>query len=73
LTDKSLKWESALPNEEGNYLIDDYSGKERKVRIENMKIDNHPERPDNFHVFENDDYYVLSLENGCSEWLWAKI
>jgi hypothetical protein len=66
-------WSSELPTTEGEYLINDFSGKERKVRIENMKIDNNPERPDNFHVIEDSDYYSLSIENGCGEWLWAKI
>lgn len=73
MSDKILEWKNGLPDEEGEYLIDDFTGKERKVQIENMKIDNNPQRPDNFHVIEGDDYYALSIENGCDEWLWAKV
>ncbi|MEZ0122389.1 MAG: hypothetical protein AB9Q17_03705 [Candidatus Reddybacter sp.] len=72
MTEK-IDWKSELPTEEGAYLIDDSSGKERKVRIENMKIDNDPNRPDSFHVIEGDNYFALSPENGCEEWLWSKI
>lgn len=73
MVDISSEWSDELPSEEGEYLIRDSSGKKRKVHIENIKLDNNPERPDNFHVFENGDYCSLSIENGCNNWLWTKI
>lgn len=73
LVTKNLEWKNDLPNEEGIYLIDDNSGKERMVRIANLKMDNTSDRPDNFHVIEDNDYFSLSIENGCLEWKWAKV
>ncbi|MDO6496830.1 hypothetical protein [Photobacterium sanguinicancri] len=68
-----LVWLSELPTEEGIYLLDDLVNPERQVEITNLKIDDNPMRPDNFHVIEGETYYALSIENGCGDWLWAKI
>lgn len=68
-----LEWKKELPSEEGIYMVKDLSGSPRKVRIINDKIDDNPERPDNLHVYDGSDYYDLSIENGCSDWLWAKV
>lgn len=68
-----LTWKNELPTEEGIYLVDDLTGETRQVTIENMKIGSDPNRPDNFHVIEGEHYYALSAENGCSDWLWAKL
>ncbi|MEI8659234.1 hypothetical protein [Vibrio sp. Hal054] len=74
MTSEHLEWMTTLPTQEGEYLVDDGNSEPRRVTIVNMKIDNNPERPDNFHVVEmNEDYYALSEENGCDEWSWALI
>ncbi|EHR7166369.1 hypothetical protein KUK86_004537 [Vibrio parahaemolyticus] len=72
MTKDSANWKAEMPTESGLFLLDDLSGQIREVEIKNMKIDDNPDRPDNFHVFDGDDYYALSTENGCADWLWAK-
>lgn len=63
-------WVNELPDVSGQYLMEDSAGVAKHVEIKNMAIDNNPARPPNFHVFEDDDYYALSSENGYEEFTW---
>ncbi len=73
MDEQTLEWRTELPTNEGSYYVDEGDSNPRLVKIVNMKIDDNPERPDNFHVLEHEgDYYALSIENGCANWSWAK-
>jgi hypothetical protein len=58
-----------LPSSEGDYFMTHKIGIKKQVKIENLAIsDKHPK---NLHVFESpQDYYALSVENGCDEYSW---
>lgn len=66
-------WVNELPDIEGHYLMEDSSGRQKRVQIENMAVDNDPTRPSNFHVIEDQECYSLSFENGYEEYSWHLI
>ena len=66
--DEAMK---VLPSEEGDYKMTDFQGNCEVVKIENMAISK--VHPPNLFVLTDNDYYSLSIENGCHEFFWEKI
>lgn len=60
-----------LPSKEGEYKMTDFQGNCEVVKIKNMAISN--AHPSNLFVVTDNDYYSLSIENGCHDFFWEKM
>ncbi len=69
---QKIEWIEKMPTEEGNYLMEERSGKITRVEIAKMENINQKEGTDHLFVIESKDlYYPLIEENDCDECRWA--